>query len=144
MTNEERAELVSMAACVLLGMVVRRSASSARVQVRYGLRKLPEVRKAVLEWMGEEAGKAPLKTHQTSRNVERGASLVEGARAVQAGYGDRAQMARTALGGGAKRQNTLEAELGFEPGYLDGVLTEENGFTVNAQGWVRVAEPVTV
>jgi len=129
MTNGEKAEIAALAACALHGLLVRRSASSARMKVKWGLKDIREVETEIREWLDGHTEHQPLKTHMTSRNLQP-MGLVD--------------MARATLAGRSRRQNVLESEMGLASGTLDGVLTAENGFETNAQGWVRVSEAVTV
>lgn len=132
MKNEELAELAAIVSCVLHGFVHRRSASSVRVKARWGLKDYPQVKAAISEWLGERSG-----------TIDMGGVAAPGeAFMARSSESSLLMRVRDHLGNKARRQNVIEQEMGLEAGALDGVLTEANGFVVNAQGWVKVAEAV--
>lgn len=136
MTNAEKAELASIVACTLHGLVVRRSATNPAQAVQWGLSKHAQVRDAIKGWLDKNEPDAAVIT--TVRQEGGQLRYLNGTvTTVEISLLDRI---RTYLGEKSRRQNVIEEALALEPGSLDGVLTADNGFTVNEQGWVRVMQ----
>lgn len=125
MTNEDLATIAALAACALEGLVTRKSATTIRARAEGCLHHFPETRAALLGYLDSLEPSAP--------PVKVPADNTVAVAQVKAKLGDK-----------ALRQNSLERLMGLPDGCLDDVLTEANGFTVNAQGWVRVAESAGV
>lgn len=149
MTNGEKAEIVALVCCAMEGLVTGKSATSVRARAARCLGHFDEVRAAVGEFLDGRAEPAAVVSRvfpEQPRNVVfQGGEVtyVESPRVVVgSALASLKIRVREYLGDKSRRQNVIEKDLGLAAGALDGVLTAENGFEVNAQGWVRVLEKV--